>query len=217
MNTKKISILMLIVVLAFATVACSALSGLGDLMEDSNSFSSDFESDDMFSEFADDAGLVESHFKNGGLEMTIHQEDVYFWAYPNAEIPKNVVVEIDAQFVSGDPETGAGLICNYDYDTDYGIYFEITFDGFFTVFKNTEAGWEYIEEFTQTDLVNKKDNNNIKAVCNDGSYEFYINDELVADFNETNGLGDEVSIYAYTYFTPESVVRFDNFYAEGLE
>ena len=85
------------------------------------------------------------------------------------------------------------------------------------IFKETEEGWETIEDFTFTDLVNISGANRIKAVCDKGSYDFYINDVIVSSFTETTTLGDEIALYGYTYFTPESVIRFDNFYAEGLE
>ena len=180
-------------------------------------FTSDFETDDIFSEYADDGGLVESHFKDGGLEMTIHESDVYFWTYPNANIPKNTIVQVDAKLVDGDIETGAGVICHYDYDTDYGIYFEITFDGYFVVLKNSEYGWEYLVEYTATDLITPYQFNTIKASCDDTSFHFYVNDELVARFNDIDYLGNETAIYGYTYYQPESVILFDNFYAESLE
>lgn len=220
MNMKKMSIFLIVMVLAFSSLACS-LFGDGGVVEsitnNKDVYSSDFENDDLFSEFADDGGLVESHFANGGLEMTIHEKDVYFWAYPNAVIPQNVSVSVDAKLVDGDEETGAGVICNYDYDTDNGIYFEITFDGFFVVLKKSDAGWEYLQEFTATDLVNGTDFNNIKAVCDNGSYEFYVNGTMATSFTDSTALGDETAIYGYTYFKPESVILFDNFYAEGLE
>ena len=218
---KKLSIFAMIFVLAFSSVACGLFGSDGDSVGTvdvkKEVFKSDFENDDLFTEFADDAGLVESHFRDGGLEMTIHEKDVYFWAYPDAVIPKNVAVEVDAKLVDGDNETGAGVICNYDYDTDQGIYFEITFDGFYVVLKNSDAGWEYLEEFSPSDLVNKNDFNNIKAVCNDGSYEFYVNGDMVTSFEDSSPLGVETAIYGYTYFKPESVILFDNFYAEGLD
>jgi hypothetical protein len=180
-------------------------------------FSSDFETDDMFSEYADDGGLVESHFSDGGLQITIHEPDVYFWSYPHANIPQNTTVQVDAKLVDGDIETGAGVICRYDYDTDNGIYFEITFDGYFVVLKKSDSGWEYLEEYTETDLIAPYQFNTIKAICNDSSYQFIVNDQLVANFTDSEVLGDETAIYGYTYYQPESVILFDNFYAEGLK
>lgn len=218
MNIKKISIFAMVLALAVASLACSIFGDDGvSLGSNDNVYSSDFENDDMFSEFADEGGLVESHFVDGGLEMTIHDKDVYFWAYPNADIPQNVAVQVDAKLIDGDEETGAGVICNYDYNTDNGIYFEVTFDGFFVVLKKSDAGWEYLQEFTPSDVVNTDDFNTIKAVCNAGSYEFIVNGESVTSFTDQSVLGDETAIYGYTYYKPESVIMFDNFYAEGLE
>ena len=191
---------------------------VAELLADQNSiFSSDFETDNLFSEFADKNGLVESHFRNGGLEMTIHEKDVYFWSYPNAETPKNISLQVETKLVDGDQETGAGVICKYDYDTDQGIYFEITFDGFYVVLKNSDEGWEYLQDFTSTNLIDPYQFNSIQAVCDQNFYQFYVNNNLVAEFNDYDSLGDETAIYGYTYVHPESVILFDNFYAEGLE
>ena len=207
--------------LALLLVSCAISDNLSDLVaafgNQSQTFSSDFEGPGLFDAYSDPEGLVESEFRNGGLELTIHEEEVYFWIYPDVVTPKNISVQVDVIYVQGDPETGAGIICNYNYENDYGIYFEITFDGYYVIFKETEAGWETIEDFTFTDLVNSSGANRIKAVCDNGSYDFYINDVIVSSFTETTTLGDEIALYGYTYFTPESVIRFDNFYAEGLE
>lgn len=181
------------------------------------SFSTDFETDDLFSEYNDPNGLVESHFVDGSLHMTVHDKDTYFWTYPDIELPENLSIQVDTQYIDGDIETGAGIVCKYDYDTDYGIYFEITFDGFYVILKHSDNDWEFLQEFEMADNINSHDTNTIKAVCGATDYQFYINNQLVSSFSDTSQLGDETALYAYTYSHPNSVISFDNFYAEAIK
>jgi hypothetical protein len=65
-------------------LSCS-LPGLGPYR-----LASDMESPGLFVEYSDPEGLVESHFRNGGLELDIHEGDTYFWIFPDAETPQRV-------------------------------------------------------------------------------------------------------------------------------
>jgi hypothetical protein len=85
------------------------------------------------------------------------------------------------------------------------------------IYKLENQEWVTIVDFTPTDLVRSRGMNSIAGVCNDGEYEFYLNDNLIHKFEDSSNLGSEIALFAYTYFVPESVVRFDNFAAEGLD
>jgi hypothetical protein len=199
-----------VVVTLLVMLSCS-LPSLGPFQ-----VSSEMDSPGLFVEYSDPEGLVESHFRNGGLELEINDGDTYFWIFPDTETPLRVDLKVEASFVDGDPETGVGMVCEYDYDTDQGLYFETTFDGYYLVYKNTPSGWEYLYDFTPTSRINQAGKNTIEVVCNDGEYEFYVNDSLLVKFEDEVDFGGDIALFGYTYANP-GVVRFNNFSAKGLE
>ena len=201
----------------FLTLSLVVLQACSLTQPSEYKISSNMDQEGLFGPYSDPNGLVESHFRNGGLELTIHDTGTYFWILPDSSTPRDISVQVDAILENGDPETGAGVVCLYDFDNDNGIYFEITFDGYYVIYKFTDQGEEYIYDFYPSDLINIGGNNNIAVVCNNGVYEFYVNGGMLVKFEDSSSLGSEMALFAYTYSHPESVVRFDNFVAEGVE
>lgn len=179
--------------------------------------SSNFETIDIFNEFTDDDNVAQTIIKDGVMHMEIFETDSFFWAYPNAITPIEVIAQVDAKLIEGGEEIGAGLVCKHDYETDHGFYFEITFDGYYVIFKYSGDDIEYIQDFKRTNLINSDEFNTIKAICDEHSYQFFINGEEVYNFIDYDTLGSETALYIYTYSQPVSKVIFDNYYLEGLK
>lgn len=193
----------------------------------------EFDNDEnYFNEYFDSNGLGQAQLGHGGLEVSTFATDLYNWVPFNYASPKNIFALVDVEFVSGDPSTGAGLICDYDYDTEEGIYFEASLDGYFTIYMRygdeyyflsdidtTNPTWNQESiEFVATNLLDLNKTNELGVYCNQGSYKFGINEVTVAEFTSPyKQTGEGISLFTYTYSDEGGTIRFDDFYAESLD
>ena len=185
--------------------------------------------DNMFSTFEDDQGRGNALYLNGGIELSLYGEDLFNRSPLLENPPQDFIATVELQLTSQDINLGAGLICNYDYRTDEGIYFEMLFDQSYVIYAINDGEYYHLDgldtnnpqwnsegdfEYYSTSSINPMGSNYLTVKCGSGSYELTINDSNVANFTAPfNFSPTDISLFTYSYTDNDSVVLFDNFYA----
>ena len=193
----------------------------------------------LFGEYFQE-GVAEILIENGAMDMTIFANDIFLRSVPYLTTPKNVGIDVEVALVDGGLESVAGVACDFIANAEmptrphgYGVFFEITFDGYYAMYKNTQAGVTYysngewknfggaVEDipdlYQPTDLINTSGYNRLNLGCVRGTNVFSINDTKIAEFEDyPSEMNGDVVLYAGTFYEPYTSVRFDDFIAFDL-
>lgn len=169
----------------------------------------------LVSEYEDDWGSTSREISAGTYRWRINADQpVGRWCTPelNGDDPNldDFFVSVEAQRVSG-PETAAyGLILRHVEGSYY--LFSVRDDGYYQFSLWSGFDWQTVIDWTQTVLVRTGGVNTLTALARDGEFEFYINDEFIANVEENRITAGEVGLSISTAATDgEALFVFDNF------
>jgi hypothetical protein len=192
--------------------------------------------DSLFDEYYAE-NLTAISIANGVMKMDVYSQDIFVSNAPYMSYPNDFGIDIEVTLNDANaPETVAGVACDYIENPQmpsrpygYGVFAEITFDGYYAFYQNTQAGvayytnggWSYFsgavnevpDLYQPTDLVNLSGKNNITLGCIDNHYTFTLNDTPIAQSNDFTHIPNGAGIlYTGTFYEPSTSVIFDNFF-----
>jgi len=206
--------------LALALLACS-LPGLGTpppIAEPGGERSSVLFQDD----FSDpksgwevgeyDAGEV--GYGKGYYYVISYGDGNTMWGVANRSFT-DVVIEVDATQVSGpaNNNTDYGVICRTGgSESGVGYYLLISGDGYYAIVKGTDAGYEWLVDFTESNAIRQGNNatNHIRAICKGSKLSLTVNGVLLAEVEDSEFTSGDIALTATSYESDPTEVRFDN-------
>lgn len=212
MTNNLSRVFLAIVVLIFASLACSVL-GSGALLED------DFSSEDWGTGTDADSSV---EYLNNALNMSVFKDYWFVWSTPNAEDYENVHIEVTAKNDSADPTGAFGIICNLQI-TDTSYYFAVTGAGEYAIGRYTltddvlltnDGQWG-----TSDAIISDAVSYRIGADCgSDGTLTLYMDGQQVDSVNDTYYTTGNIGLFAWSGEQVNGTdVTFDDFMVTKLK
>ena len=186
--------------------------------------------EDLFSTSIEDIG--QAIYTNGGLELSLYEKLFYYRSVLFETPPESFIASVEFQLESNNEYTSAGFICNYDYRNNNGIYFEVGFDQTYAIYTIENDIYTYLvdldtqnpywatdvqDPFYPTEVINPNGINELTVSCDQNHYQMQVNGTLLADINTSLDFAStNLSLYTLNYADQDSVILFDNFYAEEI-
>lgn len=212
MKNNLLKVLLSIMVLGFASLACSAL-GSGALLED------DFSSEDWGTGTDTDSSV---EYLNEALNMSVYKDYWFVWSTPNDEDYENIHIEVTAKNDSTDSTGAFGIICDLNGVTDTSYYFAVTGAGEYAIGRYslvddillTNGG----EWGTSDAITVGASSYRIGADCGNGTLTLYVDgqqiDSVTDDYYSTGNVG----LFAWSGEEINGTnVTFDDFVVTKLE
>ncbi len=153
-------------------------------------------------------------YLDGQYQILVTESEADYWANPGLNYG-NVRVETLATKAGGPDDNDFGVICRYQ-DVGNFYYFVISSDGYAGILKvndreTTALGTGRLEP---SDAIRQGSATNlIAAECIGATLSLYVNDELVAQVEDTDFSRGDIGLIAGTFDTPGADIRFDDFRA----
>lgn len=126
----------------------------------------------------------------------------------------DVAIEVDATQVSGpaNNNTDYGVICRTaDPESGVGYYLLISGDGLYAIAKGTDAGFEWLVDFTKSTAIRQGNaTNHIRAVCQGSRLSLTVNGTLLAEVEDAEFTSGDIALTATSYEDTPAEVHFDN-------
>jgi len=210
-RTLKLGVLVSILMLA--ALACATFSSSGGDSTDSGAdilYEDDFSNPDSgWDRYSDEEGYTD--YENGAYKIAVNTDTMFYWANPYESF-NDVIVEVQAQKVSGGDAVQYGIICRHQ-DVDNWYLLMITADGYGAIRKRYQGSdLEYILDETPVDSINTgNETNNLRAECVGSRLSLYVNGVLAVETNDSDITSGDVGLLAGTFDVPSTEVLFDNF------
>ena len=154
-------------------------------------------------------------YRDGSYRILINKPDWYFWSTPGLNY-SNVIIDVDATKIGGPDNNEFGIICRYKDPENFYI-FSISSDGFFGITKfinGTQSGIGTNDlKFNDKVIRLGAATNHLRASCIGDSLTLEVNDQVLADFKDTDLSTGDIGLVASTYADPGTDIAFDNFVA----
>lgn len=152
--------------------------------------------------------------ENGAYFIDILVPGYIGWTYCEDKVFTDFVMEADIAQVSGPNDSEYGVVFRYD-DTLKEFYaFNISSDGYysFTIDGTNFTEATYLIKWAKTDTVKQGlASNHVKVVATGGKFQFYVNDQLVAEAEDSTHAAGWVGFVAFTPKDgPAASFSFDN-------
>ena len=210
----KKTLLPLLLILLFTTLACSLFSG-GATSGDANIlFQDDFSKTSSGWDRADwESGVTD--YGDGVYRMAVKIPSYDIWANPGKNFDGDVRVEADATKVSGEDDNDYGLICRYSGSPESPNYYFgiISSDGYTAIGKVTGGSTEYLssEQMIPADAIKQGAvTNRLRVDCIGSNLTLYVNGQQVATATDASYTGGDVGFLAGTFEISSTEIHFDN-------
>ncbi len=204
--SRKTSLLIALVITALLAVACGGPSQeyqTGDALL--NETFSDAAAWETF--VSDDSDLQ----VNDGVYRIQTGPGGYIWGLNEAE-HTDVVMEVTTNQLSSHANNGYGIICRSDVSNNGdGYYFLVSGDGFYSIRKGEGDDVNALVDWTESSAVNEgQASNKIRAVCIGNYLAMWVNDEFVAETEDTTYTSGFAGLAAVAFDNGDVDVTFDN-------
>ncbi len=148
---------------------------------------------------------------DGAYHIEILSEDMVAWSTAgDAYQVDDFVLEVDATPLAGPDDNGYGVVFRY-VDRENFYYFEISSDGYYQLRSNYEDEWVHLIDWVETDAINLgKQRNHITVVARGNQFEFQINGQTVATFEDDSFASGSFGMAVSTRDEGGVHVAFDN-------
>jgi len=211
-------------VLSLASLSCQAVmsaiqnenstSNTPDIASSRVLFEDDFSDPSSGWDNIEDADGITGYY-NGSYRILINKSDWYFWSTPGLNY-SDVIVDVDATKIGGPDNNEFGLICRYTDAQNFYI-FSISSDGFYGITKfidGTQSGVGSDDmKFNDTAIHLGASTNHIRAACVGDNLTLEVNNQVLADFKDTDLTTGDIGLIASTFTDPGTDISFDNFVA----
>lgn len=214
---KNSNIVLAITVLAFAALACQALTGGGTddtpeiptieapVIEIPELFGSDVILSDNFSSEQWGTGTdVDSgvEYVDNALNFIVFTENYFVWSTPDDEIYSDIHMEITVENNDTDSTTAFGLICNKAVGNDF-YYFAVTPAGQYAIAKavtgETDLFLTNDDNWANSDLIAVEASSyRVGADCGNGTLALYVDGQEIASVNNSSYTSGRVAVFAWS-------------------
>ncbi|MCI0710533.1 MAG: hypothetical protein L0154_10270 [Chloroflexi bacterium] len=195
-------LMILVILLAVILVACGGddpeVSEDEIEVDDSQSFSVDFESEDSFEtgSFGNEGELT---ITSGEYIVTSNNPsgNTYLWGDSlTGDNPqwKNVEIEVEAHATAGSDDNWYGVLCRVN-EQGAGYALLLSSDGYWGIARTDGDSLFFLENWSQSEAINQgNETNEIRAFCLDNYLALYVNGDFVGDHehDEENRQIDQV-------------------------
>lgn len=174
----------------------------GVLLEDT------FDSNDTgWAEYAEDDRSAE--VRDGTYVLSAEGEGVLNYQVFGPD-DLGVAIIADAVVLNSGPGDAYGLACRVDMEAGTLYEFSIAGDGTFAIFKYGAEEGEYLVEPTPSEAINAGDEgNSLMVMCFEDYLAFIVNDEILAEVNDSDLTSGQAAFLVYSSEGPIEV-SFDN-------
>jgi hypothetical protein len=210
----KFRFIILISSLLFSALACEAVaSGSSGSGQPSGSvlFQDDFSDPSSgWDRVNVDDGVTD--YADGAYRIYVNTSDSDVWANPGLKFD-DVYVEVDATKIGGSDDNDYGVICRYQ-DGDNFYFFVISSDGYYGVGKVLQGEQQLIgmDSMPPSEVIKKGNvTNHLRAGCLGSKLSLAINDQLLAEYDDTDFTSGDVGLVAGSFSEAGVDIHFDNF------
>ena len=160
--------------------------------------------------YSDDCGVENFNIQVGILKWDlVNKNDCLWYEKPQLGVLGDFNYFIDVRHISGDPTDDYGVIF-HDQGSEY-YYFGISEgnqDFLFSIY--TQGAWKSLVDWTDSSVIRNGEVNRIGVIAKGPIYQFYINDSMVATYDDDTLLYGENGVAAEPR-GQEMVLEYDNF------
>lgn len=217
-------IILAVIVLALATLACNAVTGGGGGETPTGATStpsptvilSDDFSSPQWGTGTDTDSAVE--YANGTLQMIVYTPSYFVWSTPNDQDYSNIHMEVTALTNGTDSTTAFGLMCNQQTDASNSFYyFAITPAGDYAITKATAGEDDVVltnngKWGSSDSIATNAGSYRIGADCGNGTLTLYVDGKQIDSVSDASYVNGGVALF--TSSGPEITsanVSFDDF------
>jgi hypothetical protein len=218
-------IILAIVCLALAALACNAVTGGGGGGGDTPGststpgptvlLSDDFSSA-QWGTGTDADSAVE--YANGTLQIIVYTKNYFVWSTPNDQEYQNVHMEVTAINNGTDSTTAFGLMCNQQAGADSSFYYlAMTPAGEYAIAKATQGESDVFltnnDQWAASDLIAKDAASyRVGADCGNGTLTLYVDGQQIASVSDASYASGGVAIFTWSGEEATTTnVSFDDF------
>jgi hypothetical protein len=197
-------------VVAIAALACSFGSDGGNGGGGNILYEDDFSNPNSgWDQYSDGEGYTD--YENGTYKIGVYSDTLFYWANPYENF-KDVVIEVQAQKISGADDMQYGIICRHE-DVDNWYALIISGDGFAAIRKRYNGSeLEFITDWAEVSAINTGNTgNNLRAECIGNQLSLYVNGTLAISATDGDITSGDAGLMAGTFDQPSTEVLFDNF------
>ena len=173
-------------------------------------FEDDFESPASGWESGEyDTGSV--GYQHGVYVITALGNSDTMWGKANRSFD-DVVIKVDATQVSAGPENDNdyGVICREQGNGD-GYHLLISGDGYYAIARAEEGSFEWLVEWTESDVIRPGNaTNRIQGVCEGSTLALFVNGQRLATAEDSTFTRGDIALSATSYEDVPTEVHFDN-------
>jgi hypothetical protein len=135
----------------------------------------------------------------------------YVWGLNDA-VHEDVVIEVTTNQASSFENNAYGVMCRSDTSNNGdGYYFLISGDGYYAIAKGEGDDVNELVEWSTSSAINQgQASNTIRAVCIDNYLAMYVNDEFVADTEDSEYTSGFAGFAATGFEGGNTDISFDN-------
>jgi hypothetical protein len=214
--------------LAFAALACSAVTGGGEESDPTGLTStpsprvvlSDDFSSAKWGTATNTNSLVE--YANGALQMIVYTKNYFVWSTPNDQDYENTHMEVTVHNNGTDSTTAFGIMCNQQAATGNFYYVAMTPAGEYAIAKATEGQDDVFltnnDQWAPSDLIAKDASSyKVGADCGHGTLTLYVDGQQIASVSDASYVSGGVALFTWSGEDATSTdVSFDDFLMTAL-
>ena len=195
-----------LVVMVMAALACTSLpsgSSEGQYEDDFGDPKSGWETGDY------DGGSV--GYKDGAYFVVSSEMNTTMWGVANQSFD-DVVIEVDGTQVSAptDNNNDYGVICR-EHGEGEGYYLLISGDGYYAIAKAENEEFEWLVDWTESDVIRQGNaTNHIRVTCDGSTLALFVNDKRLATADDSTFSSGDIALTATTYGDVGTEIHFDD-------
>jgi len=210
----KLRLLLFLCALSFATLACQVVTGSGSVPAGQSGevlFQDDFSDPESGWDRVIVADGV-TDYSDGVYRIFVNTSNTDVWSNPNLDFT-DVRIDVETTKVGGDDDNDYGVVCRYQ-DSENFYFFVISSDGYYGVGK-VSAGLQQligVDSMPPSEFINQGNASNIlRADCVGSKLSFYVNNEQLGEYEDTDFTSGDVGLIAGTFDSSGVDIHFDNF------
>ena len=144
-------------------------------------------------------------YVNGGLQFAVFTAKYFTWSTPNLTAYENIHIETTVSNSSNAPESTFGIICHEQGTTSSFYYLGVAADGSYVIAKSAVAQDDVNLAEGNSDLIpSGSDPFTIGADCGTGNLALYVNGQQVASAQDSTYTSGSLGLFAASVDQPAS-------------
>jgi hypothetical protein len=213
---RKTAIILAIVVLSLAALACNAITGGGATPTASATviLSDDFSTAQWGTGTDADSSI---EYANNALQMIVYKQNYFVWSTPNADNYQNIHAEATVVNNSTDSTTAFGIICNKQATGSNFHYLVITPAGEYAIARATEGQSDVFltnndQWGTSDQIAQNAASYRVGADCGNGTLTLYVDGQQIASVSDPSYTSGGVALMTWSGEEATNTnVSFDDF------